>query len=250
MPHRAPMNAFRAMAESVTESNGVLIRVCGTVFFNASSRISESDKKDLFVGAPCKQTGYFKSKFDWVGFSRHGAWQSLEAPAETKWKPQTSMIINNERLIVELAKDDQIHEVSRFISLLLSEEGVPSSDADLHKDALQQINNHPLNGRIVAATLEGKLVGIATMHFTISTVTAKRVCYLEDVIVEPKFRSLGIGSKIIDFAFSQARRDDCYKCSLHVGIMNSRAATLYQRLGFDEQKATLMSKVLSGGPND
>lgn len=160
------------------------------------------------------------------------------------------MTIDNKKIRVELGRDDQLNEIATFISLLLSEEGVPHSDINLHKNALLQINSHPLNGRIVAATLEGKLVGIATLHFTISTVTAKKVCYLEDVIVEPRFRSSGIGTKIIDFAFSQAVRDGCYKCSLHVGRLNERAAALYERLGFNEQEASLMSKVFSGGPHD
>lgn len=199
---------------------------------------------------PNKQLHDFNSKFDWIGFSRHGAKQSLETPIKEKWKIQTAMSVHDETLRVGLATDDQITEVADFISLLLSEEGMPDSDTDLHKNALHQINSHPLNGRIVTASLGSNLVGVATLHFTISTVTAKRVCYLEDVIVEPRFRSSGIGTKIIEFAFSQAVRDGCYKCSLHVGRPNERATALYERLGFDEQEASLMSKILPGGPRD
>ena len=169
---------------------------------------------------------------------------------QRKWKFQTAMSVHDERLEIGLATVDQIDEIARFISLLLSEEGTPNSDTDLHKKALLQINGQPLNGRIVTATLGNKLVGIATLHFTISTVTAKRVCYLEDVIVEPRFRSSGIGTKIIEFSFSQAVHDDCYKCSLHVGRLNERATVLYERLGFVEQKALLLSKVLSGDLHD
>lgn len=150
-----------------------------------------------------------------------------------------------DRLQITLAENSQIPDVAEFISLLLAEEGALESKTDLHKDALHQIKDNPLNGRIISATVDDVLVGVATLHFTISTVTAKRVCYIEDIIVKPNFRSSGIGTKIIEFAFSQAERDGCYKCSLHVGNMNERAKTLYEGLGFSVQEASLMSRVLA-----
>lgn len=61
--------------------------------------------------------------------------------------------------------------------------------------------------------------------------------YLEDLFVEPAYRSRGIGSRLVTVAEALARAFGCRRLELRVERSNLRARALYERLGYAEAGA-------------
>ena len=56
-----------------------------------------------------------------------------------------------------------------------------------------------------------------------------KVAHLEDIVIDNKFRGLGLGKKIVETLLKIARDNNCYKCVLNCepGLL-----TFYQNIGF------------------
>lgn len=57
---------------------------------------------------------------------------------------------------------------------------------------------------------------------------------VEDVVVHSKWRSRGIGSRMIRFAMDKAKQAKCYKLALTCSINRDRAHKFYESLGFEK----------------
>jgi GNAT superfamily N-acetyltransferase len=57
---------------------------------------------------------------------------------------------------------------------------------------------------------------------------------IEDLFVNPKFRSLGIGSKLIDKCIKLAKEKGFFQIGLGVEVTNVMAVGLYSRFNFEE----------------
>lgn len=57
----------------------------------------------------------------------------------------------------------------------------------------------------------------------------KKVCHIEDIIVDTKYRKFGIGKQIIDKLVDYAKHHDCYKVILDC---NDENVLFYEKCGF------------------
>lgn len=98
--------------------------------------------------------------------------------------------------------------------------------------ALAHVTADP-NNALVVAEEDGRVVG--TFQLTIIQQVAYRgakVAQLENVIVDPEFRSQGVGEAMMRWAIDVARRRDCYRVQLTSNKRRTRAHAFYERLGF------------------
>ena len=72
--------------------------------------------------------------------------------------------------------------------------------------------------------------------FTESTALGSKVAILEDMVVLSKSRSEGIGSKLIDYAISEAKKGGCKRITLLADIENTKAQSFYKKKGFVKSK--------------
>jgi GNAT superfamily N-acetyltransferase len=56
---------------------------------------------------------------------------------------------------------------------------------------------------------------------------------VENVLVDERSRSRGIGATMMHFAMDEARRAGCYKLALSSNLVRERAHAFYDRLGFE-----------------
>jgi GNAT superfamily N-acetyltransferase len=101
-----------------------------------------------------------------------------------------------------------------------------------YAEALASIAADPRNMLLVAER-EGAVVG--AFHLTILQYVAYRggrVAQIENVIVEPAARGLGVGAAMMAWAIDEARRQGCFRVQLTSNKARTRAHRFYERLGF------------------
>ncbi|MGB7982935.1 MAG: GNAT family N-acetyltransferase [Candidatus Nanopelagicales bacterium] len=70
--------------------------------------------------------------------------------------------------------------------------------------------------------------------------------YLQAVAVRPQARGTGVGQLLLVDAFDRARRADCGALALDVDVANTRARTLYERLGLVVTATSKPARLLDG----
>lgn len=117
-------------------------------------------------------------------------------------------------LIKELAVFEKLeHEVENTVEGLI-EDG---------------FGQNPLYGCIVAENND-KIVGLSLYYFRYSTWKRKRL-YVEDIIVNERFRGLGIGKKLFQSTITKAKETNCSGLQLQVLDWNKAAIDFYASFG-------------------
>ena len=68
-------------------------------------------------------------------------------------------------------------------------------------------------------------------------------CYLSNVSVYPEFRSFGIGTKLLTAVEEEVRSIGKKRVVLHAEVRNTRAVSLYERLGYKIESKSPLLKV-------
>ena len=130
-------------------------------------------------------------------------------------------------------------DISELIALLKSlfeqeEEFEPNPEAQ--RKALSKIILDPKIGIILVARDDEKILGMINLLFTESTALGSKVAILEDMVVLSKSRSEGVGSKLMDYAISEAKKEGCKRITVLADIENTKAQSFYQNKGFVKSK--------------
>ncbi|MNN20567.1 putative acetyltransferase [compost metagenome] len=86
----------------------------------------------------------------------------------------------------------------------------------------------PINAAL--AWVDGGAVGMVHWIYHRSCWTVENSCYLQDLIVSPELRGTGIGRKLIEFVYAQARANGCIKVHWLTHETNATGIQLYERL--------------------
>ena len=65
------------------------------------------------------------------------------------------------------------------------------------------------------------------------TYNGKSIGYIENVIIDEKYRRKGIGKEIMRMAIKYAEEEECYKIVLQSGIGRTEAHKFYESIGFN-----------------
>ena len=101
-----------------------------------------------------------------------------------------------------------------------------------YAEALSSIAHDPRN-MLVVAERDGAVIG--AFHLTILQYVAYRggrIAQIENVIVDPSARRLGVGATMMAWAIDEARRQGCFRVQLTSNKARTRAHRFYERLGF------------------
>jgi GNAT superfamily N-acetyltransferase len=83
---------------------------------------------------------------------------------------------------------------------------------------------------LVAVNSEDKPVGLAHLLFHRSTWSPTWYCYLEDLFVDPKQRTKGIGKALIEATYREADARKCTRTYWSTQEFNYRARGLYDQI--------------------
>ena len=130
------------------------------------------------------------------------------------------------------AAPSDIPRLVGLLALLFTQEPEFSPNAEKQSEALDAILHDRSRGRIFVARVGGKVVGMASLLYTISTAEGGKAALFEDFIVQPEYRGQGIGTRLLEYVIQQARAEGVLRITLLTDMQNERAQAMYRRGGF------------------
>ena len=133
---------------------------------------------------------------------------------------------------VTRANPEDIQELCRLLTVLFTQEAEFEPDQEAQLRGLASIVGNPKTGQILVARINGTIVGMVNLLYTVSTALGERVALLEDMVVSPESRNLGVGSLLLKHVIDTAKASGCKRITLLTDGGNESAQRFYGRHGF------------------
>ena len=140
---------------------------------------------------------------------------------------------------IRLATSEDRDEALRLVRSLLVELGGNPAPADELHGVFDDLVSGRGAGFVVIAEEDGAARAVCTASFAKALRAAGRYFILQEMYVEPEFRSLGVGRAVIDFALAHAVTSGCQVVELGTPRSGDRQIEFYQRAGFAKVGARL-----------
>lgn len=112
-----------------------------------------------------------------------------------------------------------------------------SADHSKQTAGLRMLIESPERGTIqVAHTASGELVGMVSAQLVISTAEGAPSAWIEDMVVDQRFRAQGIGRLLLKSALDWAKEKGATRAQLLVDIDNLAAVGYYDHLGWSTSR--------------
>jgi len=134
---------------------------------------------------------------------------------------------------IEMATTSDIPTLCTLLDYLFSQEIEFKPNHETQSRGLEMILNNNNIGNIFVAKKNKTIVGMVILLYTVSTALGERVVLLEDMVVSPNERELGIGSKLLDHAVNYATEKECKRITLLTDKKNIRAQKFYKQHKFN-----------------
>ncbi len=134
---------------------------------------------------------------------------------------------------IEMATTPDIPTLCTLLDYLFSQEVEFKPDHETQSRGLEMILNNNNVGNIFVAKNNEKIIGMVILLYTVSTALGERVALLEDMVVSPNERELGIGSMLIDHAVKYATEKGCKRITLLTDKTNIEAQKFYKKHKFN-----------------
>lgn len=144
-------------------------------------------------------------------------------------------------IIIRTACLGDIPRLSELLFELFSIESDFEPDVVKQVKGLSMLMNEPEGQSLVlVAVLQGLVVGMATVQTLISTAEGGRVGFIEDVIVDSKYRRKGIGTRLLWEVVDWSRRERLKRLQLLADRDNPRALNFYSSQRWLSTRLTCM----------
>lgn len=109
-------------------------------------------------------------------------------------------------------------------------------DYQKQNTGLENIIKNPETGVILVMIIEGKVIGMVSLLYIISTALGGKVAILEDMIIDKKYRKHGFGQELLSEAISFAKSRNCLRLTLLTDYNNDPAIAFYKKAGFSKSQ--------------
>ena len=123
-------------------------------------------------------------------------------------------------------------QMVELLAVLFTDEAEFQPNAEKQRRALEALLANPSIGRLYVAREGKRVVAMASLLYTISTVEGGKAAWFEDLVVHPDERKRGIGEALLKYVVAQARAEGVLRITLLTDMQNERAQAMYRRAGF------------------
>ena len=131
-------------------------------------------------------------------------------------------------LMIREARSDD----AQRLTLLLEQLGYPTSTEAVAR-RLERLATSKVD-HVLVAELAGKLVGLATVHVSLSIEHDKPAAKLSAIVVDETHRRRGVGEALVAAVEAEARARDCCLIFLTTAERRKEAHAFYRSIGFEE----------------
>jgi ribosomal protein S18 acetylase RimI-like enzyme len=146
--------------------------------------------------------------------------------------------------LIRKATQDDVDSMVNLLEQLFSIEADFIPDMGKQKKGLLLMIDNPAACVLVAET-DGNISGMLTAQFVISTAEGKTVAWLEDMVVDKRFRGMGIGSQIMSQMEKQLYQLGISRMQLLADKMNSHALLFYKKQEWNETQLICLRKYVT-----
>lgn len=127
---------------------------------------------------------------------------------------------------------DAASEDAAALAVLLDQLGYPSTQAEVTR----RLANLASTGsdECLVALRNGEVVGMAAVHVSATLVDDNLVAKLSTIVVDRRYRRLGIGEALLSAVEQRARKIGCSLIFLTTADRRDGAHAFYRRIGFEE----------------
>lgn len=133
--------------------------------------------------------------------------------------------------IIELARPSDRDAILQLLAAQLAEHDIPLASSSL-SNAVDGFFAEPRRGRILVARNDQIVIGVAVLSYTWTLERGGQTCWLDELYVQPQWRTHGLGTALVRKAIEITTKDGCIAMELEVESSHERAANLYKREGF------------------
>jgi N-acetylglutamate synthase-like GNAT family acetyltransferase len=123
-------------------------------------------------------------------------------------------------------------EDAEALAALIGQLGYPTT-AEAVARRLAQLQGSEVD-RVVVAEADGEVVGLASLHTSLSVEYDEPAAKLSAIVVDERHRRRGIGEALVAAMEAEARARGCCLIFLTTAARRADAHDFYRRLGFEE----------------
>jgi len=133
---------------------------------------------------------------------------------------------------IRLANTDDLPQLVGLLNELFTQDIEFEPDYATQESGLRKIiGNHEV-GDILVLVIDGKIIGMVSLLYSISTALGGRVAILEDMIISKDYRSRGLGKELLGEAIGFSKQQNCLRLTLLTDFDNDVAIKFYKSFGF------------------
>jgi ribosomal protein S18 acetylase RimI-like enzyme len=135
-------------------------------------------------------------------------------------------------MLVELTIRDASTDDAEALVALLGQLGY-SASGDAVRERVERLWSSEAD-RLVVADLDGEIVGLASLHTSLSIAYDGPAAKLSAIVVDERRRRRGIGQALVEEMEREAERRGCCLVFLTTAGRREDAHAFYERIGFEE----------------
>jgi len=150
-----------------------------------------------------------------------------------------------DHIVIEQATIEDLPRLTDLLTDLFSLEEDFKPDRAKQMRGLRLILEQPSRGRIFVMKLDGTIVGMINLLFTISTAEGGFVILLEDLVVHRDYRNHGFGGKLLQHAIDYATQKGFVRITLLTDRLIENSQRFFKKHGFAVSSMIPMRLVFS-----
>lgn len=143
-----------------------------------------------------------------------------------------------EKIKINRATVEDIESLSDLLFILFTQEADFKPNRENQLKGLKLLIDNSDKGFVLNAKENEKIIGMVSVLKVVSTAEGGEVGILEDMIISPSCRGLGIGSSLLAGAIEMAKKEKLTRLTLLTDLSNHRAINFYRRAGFAKSVMT------------